>query len=176
MVYGPGQDSFLLLEFLKERAREKRVLDVGTGSGILARAAIEAGASEVVATDIDETCLSDIHNEKIKTVNSDLFENVEGLFDLIVFNPPYLPLDEGAGFSPETTGGVEGYEIIFRFLERAREHLSGGGVVLFAFSSLSEPEEIKKKLSLLGYSFRVVGEKHLFFETIFACEAWLEEK
>ena len=58
MIYEPAEDSYLLVEEVRKRARGKKVLDVGTGSGIQARAAYSAGAREVLAVDID---LSLIH-------------------------------------------------------------------------------------------------------------------
>ncbi|MFB6215986.1 MAG: methyltransferase, partial [Candidatus Aenigmatarchaeota archaeon] len=80
----------------------RKCLDIGTGSGILAVTMAKKGA-EVVAADINPEALeaardrADQEDTDIKLVESDLFENIEEEFDLIVFNPPYLPGEEGVG-------------------------------------------------------------------------------
>ncbi|MEZ8220519.1 [LSU ribosomal protein L11P]-lysine N-methyltransferase [Candidatus Fervidibacteria bacterium JGI MDM2 JNZ-1-D12] len=85
----------MCLEFLENcQVAGKRVLDVGTGSGILSIAAVKLGATEVVATDIDDAALEAAmenakRNEvegKIKFVKSDLLRRVSGQFDIVLSN------------------------------------------------------------------------------------------
>ncbi|MGK2948203.1 MAG: methyltransferase [Acidimicrobiales bacterium] len=86
-----------------------RVLDLGTGCGILAAAAAQAGAAEVVATDIDERAvacarrnLADLAVVDVR--HGDLFAPVAGeRFDLVVVNPPYVigPSDDLTYASPD---------------------------------------------------------------------------
>ena len=99
-VYQPAEDSYLLQEYVKEYAFG-RVLDMGTGSGIQALTALKrTNVKEVVAVDIDEEAVRRLQQgikeqrlRKIKVIKSDLFDRVEGHFNLIIFNPPYLPQD-----------------------------------------------------------------------------------
>ena len=94
-VYDPQEDSTLLERYVRKYAKGN-VLDVGTGSGIQAIAAAHSpNVKSVIATDIQKGvigyCRKNIKNKKIKFMQSDLFENVKGAFDTIIFNPPYLP-------------------------------------------------------------------------------------
>ena len=92
MIYIPQEDSFLLAKFVREYAKGK-VLDVGCGSGILIEAALEK-TKDVIGVDIDKESLEYCKSKKLNVIYSDLFSNVKGKFDLIIFNPPYLPEDE----------------------------------------------------------------------------------
>ncbi len=85
----------MCLEFLERwEVMGKRVLDVGTGSGILAIAAAKLGAAEIVATDIDDAALEaakeNAHQngvaDRITFVKSDLLRQVRGQFDLVLSN------------------------------------------------------------------------------------------
>jgi len=89
MIYEPNDDSYLLKEFVLKHARGK-VLDMGTGSGIQAEAALEK-TQDVLAADINNEAAEFCKKKGINAVQSDLFENINHKFDLIIFNPPYLP-------------------------------------------------------------------------------------
>ncbi|MFH1506427.1 MAG: HemK2/MTQ2 family protein methyltransferase [archaeon] len=170
-VYEPREDSYLILKQVSKFAKGK-VLDMGTGSGVLA---IEAAkyADEVLAVDINVEAVNKLHTrikkeklKNIKSIQSDLFENVDGKYDLITFNPPYLPND------PEVKdialdGGPEGYEVIERFLKKAREHMGKDGKILLLFSSLSKKEQIHKILKELKYSYEQVTNLPLDFEILY---------
>ena len=148
MAYEPAEDSFLLLKHLKAHCRGKSVLDMGTGFGILAETALENGASRVLAVDINPEQIKYVQQKGIPALVSDLFENVEGSFDVIVFNPPYLPELPGEDDAMRlvVSGGKEGYEIIERFLEQARKHLNSSGEI---FSSLRR--EINERIPVINF-------------------------
>lgn len=171
MIYQPRDDSYLLEEQVKKYSRNKRVLDIGSGSGILALAASSSHASSVLASDIDKEALDNIHIKGIKKVHSDLFNNIEGKFDLIFFNPPYLPLDkrEPADSRLATTGGKKGDEVILRFLKQAKSHLTNNGLILLLVSSLTPRNKINELLSRLNLKHEILSSKSFFFETL---EVW----
>jgi len=134
------------------------VLDVGTGNGILAIHASEH-AKSVIATDINPhaiRCASfniklNRLNGKIEVRQGDLFKSINAneLFDLIIFNPPYLPVKEGEGkewLEKAWSGEVKGREIINQFLEEFRYFLNKKGRVLMLQSSLSDMNETNKML------------------------------
>ncbi|MBN1377489.1 methyltransferase [Candidatus Woesearchaeota archaeon] len=168
MPYEPREDSFLLRKYVQKYSKGK-VLDMGTGSGIQAQEAAEK-ADFVLAVDIDEKavdyCEKNIKNEKINFIVSDLFEKVRGKFDLIVFNPPYLPEDE---FYDETdkalTGGVNGWELLERFLKKAKNYLNKNGNILIIFSSLTNLKKAKEIMK--DYNYKKLEESKLPFEKLY---------
>ena len=83
-------------------------------------------------------------------------------FDLIIFNPPYLPEDkrEPKDSQLQTTGGKKGNEIINEFLKQAKNHLEPDGKIFLITSSLS-PE-----INWRGYKKKLLGKEKLFFERL----------
>ncbi len=174
MIYEPAEDSFFLKKHIKDYAKDKRlVLDIGTGSGILA---VEASgyADKVIAVDINpdaiQYCCDNVKNSNIEFRQSDLFSAIKGneIFDMIIFNPPYLPLDEE---EPEdsrlaTTGGKKGYEVIERFLSEAGNHLSEEGIILLLFSSLTGVNNINRLILNNNLIYKEIDRQHIFFEDI----------
>jgi len=170
MIYTPGEDSFVMQEQVKKYAEGKNVLDVGSGSGILAKTAEEAGAKSVIALDIDEESVQHLKSMGVPAVKSSLFSalNKKDKFSLIIFNPPYLPLDkrEDKESRKATTGGKKGDEIILKFLKKVGQHLEEGGIILLLVSSLTPMSRIKKVLESKYSSSRVIASKKVFFEKL----------
>jgi len=164
MIYEPGEDSFLIGNFLKDLCKNKSVLDVGAGSGYLAEIAMKNGARKVDAIDINEESVDVCKKKGIHAWQSDLFSNVEDSYDLIVFNPPYLPkdLDEDEESALITTGGERGSEILERFFLDVRNYLNEKGKILIVISSLTGVDN----LLFDGFDFKLLGKKKLFFETL----------
>ncbi|MFH0870344.1 MAG: HemK2/MTQ2 family protein methyltransferase [archaeon] len=170
MVYEPEEDSFFLKTFV-EKLAIGRVLDLGTGSGIQAMAAAaRREVREVVAADIDEEAVTLVKKKKIakiSAVRSNLFSNIKGLFDTIIFNPPYLPDDE-QHMDAALDGGAEGYEIIGRFLADAKRHLAERGFILLLFSNRTGKDMVDSIISNEHYSAELLGRKSLpFFEELY---------
>jgi release factor glutamine methyltransferase len=168
-MYSPSDDSFLLSDCLKDYLKNKdkniSILDIGTGSGIQAKTCKKLGFNNITVADIDKTCLEQL-KDKFKTIHTNLFSNIKEKFDLIIFNPPYLPSHK-YDKEKDTTGGKKGYETIFKFLKQAKSHLNKNGEILLLFSSLSHPEKIKQKTGQLQYKTRLLKTKKLFFEELF---------
>ena len=163
MIYEPREDSFLIEKYVKKYAKGK-VLDMGTGSGILAKA---AKGADVLAVDINPEAVEKAKEEGIAAVLSDLFSNVKGKFDLIVFNPPYLPEDpnEPEDSKLATTGGKQGHELIGRFLKEAKYFLNKNGKILLLTSSLTgDSEAIFRKHN---YTYQLLEKNKLFFEELY---------
>jgi release factor glutamine methyltransferase len=108
----PRPETEELVEFIVDvwkRNTPARILDLGTGSGAVGIALAKAfPGSEVMAIDIDsnalELALENAESNRVSNISfrlSDWFENVEGRFDLIVANPPYLTRKEIQGAEPE---------------------------------------------------------------------------
>ena len=169
-VYRPGEDSYLLARHVR-RLVHGEVLDVGTGSGIQAvEAAVKPEVSRVVAVDVSPAAVEAAKRRaesggvlgKIEFIRSDLFENVEGVFDWIVFNPPYLP-GEGDADEASWAGGETGAETMRRFLHDARKHLKKRGSVLMVYSDHSGLDEGDFR----EYVVEKLDELSLFFEMLF---------
>ncbi len=171
MIYLPGEDSYLLEKQVKKYAKGKSFLDMGSGSGIQTRAALSAGASSVLASDINESAVSSLKSKEIPAVHSNLFKNIKGKFDLIAFNPPYLPKDkkEDKESALATTGGKRGDEIILKFLKQSKKHLNKDGTILLIVSSLTPTDKILPLLKKLNLSYKVLETKKIFFESL---EVW----
>ena len=169
-VYRPGEDSYLLARHVR-RLVHGEVLDMGTGSGVQAvEAAVRPEVSRVVAVDVSPAAVEAAKRraesggveEKIEFIRSDLFENVEGVFDWIVFNPPYLPSEVDAD-EASWAGGETGAETVRRFLHDARSHLEKSGSILMVYSDHSGLDEGDFR----GYVVEKLDELSLFFETLF---------
>ena len=171
MIYEPAEDSFLLAEQIKFFAKNKKILDMGTGSGILAQEAKKSGAKEVLAADINKESKDFLKNKKIKFIHSNLFSNTKGKFDLIIFNPPYLPLDkrEDVKSSLITAGGRKGDEIIIEFLKQSKKHLNKKGIILIVLSSLTPKKRINQLIRKNTMAKKVLAKKSFFMETL---EVW----
>lgn len=122
-----------------------RVLDLGTGTGAIACALARVFAKcEVVATDVSvetlQLALKNIEHlglsDRVRCVESDWFEAVDGRFDLIVSNPPYLSDEQLEAVAPELkkfepgralSSGKTGMECIEILLSRHSDYLAVGG-------------------------------------------------
>ena len=169
-VYRPREDSFLLQDHIEDlNLKDHDVLDMGTGSGIIAMKAAEKGA-EVLAADINPEALQNAEkkaiekelSDKIEFVRSDLFENIDRKFDLILFNPPYLPGNKGLGDEEIWRGGEKGIEVTRRFLESASKYLKDQGKILVVMSSRADYEPLIK-----DYDLEIIESKKIWFETLY---------
>ncbi|MBS3160445.1 DUF2431 domain-containing protein [Candidatus Woesearchaeota archaeon] len=166
-MYERSEDSELLAKYVEEYAKGK-VLDIGTGSGIQAEAALRF-TKNVLAVDVDEESVNYVKKKGIKAKISDLFSNVAGKFDLIIFNPPYLPDEklEDEKSKRITTGGKHGYEILEKFFSQANEHLNKNGKILIVFSSLTNKNKVNKLIKKNDFKFQLLESKKLFFEELY---------
>jgi release factor glutamine methyltransferase len=171
MIYTPKEDSFLMEEQVKRFAKGKTVLDVGSGSGIQALAAKNSGAKSVIASDINPEVITYLKKQGLNAIESDLFEKIKGKFDLIIFNPPYLPEDEREDKESKltTTGGKEGDEVLIKFLKEVKEHLNPHGKVMILLSSLTPRNRILKVLEKNALKHEIISFKKIFMETL---EVW----
>lgn len=179
-VYEPSDDSLLLAENLDVSEGEE-ILDIGTGCGFLAIVAANDGGV-VVATDINPNAIecarfnarSQDLDGRIDFRLGDLFSPVSGEFDLIVFNPPYLPVSReestGAPIEHSWNGGPNGRKVTDRFLTEASKFLKSEGRILLVQSSLSNVEKTVEKIQEGGFMVETKSRK-FFFERIYLLRA-----
>ena len=126
-MYPPSEDSYLLAEQIKKylknlKNKNIKVLDLGSGSGIQVSTLIKSGISpkNITLVDIDEKVILYLSRKfpNSKSIKSDLFKNIQEKFDLIIFNPPYLP-ENKYDKNKDTSGGKIGNETINKFLKQA---------------------------------------------------------
>jgi ribosomal RNA small subunit methyltransferase A len=182
-VYEPSDDSFLIARHLAVTPGQ-RILDMGTGCGLLGvLAALKGGV--VTAVDVNPVAVEcSTLNARINCVLdrfesrfSDLFNSLGcGRYELVVFNPPYLPEDEddiGDGLLEKAwRGGRSGSEVIERFLASVDDHLSPNGQVMMVLSSLSRPEKCVAGFEGRGFVVEVVERLRLDFEELTLVRAW----
>ena len=144
----PRPETEYLCDLLIKRygkAPPARVLDMATGSGCIGLTLATAWKdSQVVLADISEEALdlarlnaSRLGQERVQILRSDLFEKINGPFDLIVSNLPYIPRGEIASLSREVRrdpilaldGGPDGLDIVRRFLADAPARLAPGALI-----------------------------------------------
>ena len=167
MIYEPREDSFLLAKYVEKFAIGK-VLDIGTGSGIQAETALKF-SKDVLAVDIDKEAINYVGKKGVKAKVSNLFSNVKDKFDLIIFNPPYLPDEklEDEESKKITTGGKYGYEILERFFNKVSKYLNKNGKILIVFSSLTNKNKVNKIIKKNKFKFKLLESKKIFFETLY---------
>lgn len=162
-VYEPSEDSFLLADAALSNIKgSEHILEAGCGSGIIS-AVIKANTNaSVTGIDINPHAVKCTKENGVEAIRGDLLSCIKGRFELIIFNPPYLPTEEierlKGWLNAALDGGSDGRQVIFRFLKDAGNCLAEGGKILMLVSSLTGVDEIKSRMMDLGYS--VEEERH----------------
>ncbi len=128
--------------------KESKVLDLCSGSGYIALAIKKMTQAEVSASDISLEAIEQIKINKnknklnIEIIQSDLFENINDKFDVIISNPPYIPnnkliTNSVINHEPHLAlfGGEDGNNFYRRIIEEYNNHLNPGGIILFEISN-----------------------------------------
>lgn len=175
-VYDPAEDTFLLLESINIKKGD-HILEIGTGCGIISLFCAMQGAN-VICSDINPIAvelakknymrnkfrISGNFEVRIGDLFSPLLQNET--FDVIVFNPPYLPTKEnelvkGSGwFDIAVSGGQSGLDIINKFIEKLSIFLKNDGRAYFIFSSLSDKKRLDKIIEKNGFISKIAKKKN----------------
>jgi release factor glutamine methyltransferase len=169
-VYVPEADTWLLLDAARAEVKPgDRVLEAGTGSGLIA--AELAQVTGVVATDINPHAVLCARQKGVDVVQSDLFCGIRSMFDLIVFNPPYLPtqpeerIDDWLEHALD--GGENGRVVIERFAGQAGRVLAPGGRILLLISSLTGLPEVRDLFFKAGFVSEIKLRKNVEDEILY---------
>lgn len=159
-VFEPPSDAYALARVLREHAPGRDVLDVCTGSGVLAVVAGLSRARSVSAVDVSRRALATarlngaLNRLRLRTRRSDLLDELQGArFDVIVSNPPYLPGHDVAprGIERATEAGFDGRRFIDRLIDQAPRVLREGGLLLLVHSSINGTAETRGRMTAAGF-------------------------
>ncbi|MBQ7621495.1 MAG: methyltransferase, partial [Candidatus Methanomethylophilaceae archaeon] len=99
---------------------------------------------------------------------TDVYSDITGRFDTILFNLPYLPVDEDGLLARSWSGGPDGLGPLPDLLKGAPDHLTENGRIVVVISSLMDTQALWDLLD--NYDVRTVGELKLFFEKLAVLE------
>jgi release factor glutamine methyltransferase len=143
-------------------------LEIGAGSGIILKALLES-FKIVAGTDIDRISLKHCKDNLPKDVFlvcCDAASPFRYKFDLIVSNPPYLPMRDDEKKDCAIHGDSNGIETTLNFIKSAASVLAENGKMLIVVSSFSNIAKIDELIAQMKLKKRVISEKKLFFETL----------
>lgn len=169
-VYEPQNDTSVLAQALGRTPLPPgaRVLEVCTGTGVLAIAAARAGAAEVTAVDISRRAVwaarlnARFRRLPVRVLHGDLFGPVTGRrFDVVLVNPPYVagraerpgPHDRARSWD----GGLNGRRLVDRICAEVPAVLAPGGWLLMVHSGLCDAQGTLDRLQAGGMKAHVIG-------------------
>ena len=164
---------YKVIEYVKASNKNKfKILDLCTGSGIIAitlKKELSQFSIDVVASDISEEAIevakenAQSHDATIKFIKSDIFNNIDNKFDIIVSNPPYIDRkdevtmqDNVLKYDPHLAlfAEEEGMYFYRKIIEQANDYLNENGVMFFEIG-YDQKDKIIKLADMNGFSAEV---------------------
>jgi release factor glutamine methyltransferase len=171
----PRPETEQLVELIESKIEnpKSRIVDVGTGSGVIALSlAAKFPDTELVAVDISDDALALAHanaarlnlSDRVRFVKSNLLENVKGTFDLIVANLPYVSTQDRGVVSREVLhdpeiavfAGARGDELVRELISQARSKLRPGGLLTLEIG-IGQSEALLSAMA--GKNYRDISSK-----------------
>lgn len=203
-VYPPSDDTYLIIDYFKKNVSEnffdglpfttiRNVLDMGTGTGIIAlflqeiKKYFSKFTTKIFASDISDAAIrcatinerTNNYKDNINFIKSDLFRkfppSLQHSFDIIVFNPPYLPSISykendliRRSSNSNWDGGERGFEVFLDFIKQVKDFLNSEQkyYIYYISSSSTDLNQLNDELETRGFQNRVLNKKHIFFEDI----------
>ena len=164
---------YKVIEYINTSNKNKfKILDLCTGSGIIAitlKKELEQVSVDIIASDISKEAIevakenSQSHNATIKFIKSDIFNDIDDKFDIIVSNPPYIDRkdevtmqDNVLKYDPHLAlfAEEEGMYFYRKIIEQANDYLNENGVIFFEIG-YDQKDKIIKLADMNGYSVEV---------------------
>lgn len=203
-VYPPSDDTYLIIDYLKKNISEnffdglpfttiRNVLDMGTGTGIIAlflqeiKKYFSKFTTKIFASDISDAAIrcatlnerSNNYKDSLTFITSDLFRkfppNLRHSFDIIVFNPPYLPSISykendliRRSVDSNWDGGARGFEVFLEFIKQVKDFLNQEQkyYIYYISSSSTDLNQLNDELETRGFQNSILNKRHIFFEDI----------
>ncbi len=176
-VYQPAEDSYLLAEACEEHlVADMTVLDIGTGSGVVADHLREAVGVWVVGVDINPHACRQAADRGLPVVRANLVDPFRAdAFDALVCNPPYLPTEPDAErndwLATALSGGETGRRVVEALLPDAARVLRNGGAMYLLVSSLMDVSAVKADATEAGFTVDEIARDEGFpFEVLSVLE------
>jgi len=170
-VFHPGffySTKFILCYLSELKLSNKSLLELGCGSGLISIVSAKAGA-QVTSTDLSSIALTNtkenaiLNGVKLVTIHSDLFDNINGIFDLIVVNPPYYAKD--ATNEPMLAWYCgKNFEYFQKFFKQLNNHINPTSQIIMVLTKGSDLSAIFKIAAKSGFSFELIQEKNVLFD------------
>ena len=164
---------YKVIEYVKATNKNNlKILDLCTGSGIIAitlKKELEQVSVDIIASDISEKAIevakenAQNHNADIRFIQSDIFNNIDDKFDVIVSNPPYIDRkdevtmqDNVLKYDPHLAlfAEEEGMYFYRKIIEQANDYLDENSVIFFEIG-YDQKDKIIKLADMNGYSGEV---------------------
>jgi len=164
-VYQPAEDSKLLADAAIGGIQSTdRVLDVGTGSGYVARRVAEATGAVAVGSDLNPHACRQAHAGGVPAVRANLVAPFRAdSFEVVVCNPPYLPTDPDSGWGDwmerALSGGPDGRAVVEPLLDDLRRVLTPDGRAFLLVSSLTGIGAVRTHARANGLTSAEVAEE-----------------
>ena len=184
----PRPETELLVDMLikKQKDKKPKTLDLCSGSGCIGIALHKALNTQVICSDINPKCIKIIEKNKkannvnIKTIQSDMFQEITETFDLIVSNPPYIPTNDinhleksVKDFEPKLAldGGNDGLKFYRIIADEAANYLNKNGMLALEIG-YNQAKDIKSLLKENFKNIEIIKDYSKIERFILATRRW----
>ncbi|MEZ5333735.1 MAG: class I SAM-dependent methyltransferase [Methanolobus sp.] len=172
-VYEPAEDSYLLADTSLDLVKDGMdILEIGTGTGFVSAVLKANRKITLIATEISPVAAKCAKSNGIDVIRTDMFDGLKGKnqFDVVIFNPPYLPTSEDekvpGWLNYAFDGGTDGRKDVEPFMQQAHKYLKPHGFILMLISSLTGIEEVIRKMEKYPFKAQVIASEKCSFEKL----------
>lgn len=163
--------TMFLIEFLEsENLENKKLLELGAGSGLISFFAETKKLALVFASEVSKIAIDGLHlnkqylKSKIEIIESDLFGSIpKQRFDYIIINPPYYPKNPSSASEFAWYCG-ENFEYFYKLFSQIGQYFDQNSKLLMVLSEDCNLEQIQKIGIQNGYIFSLLAKKKYIFE------------